>query len=148
MDVYEKYGDPVTALEAVPKKQVSNYGVAAGTKISDNVMEIDKFIEKPSIEKAPSNLIHIGREILTPEIIALLPKIKAGKDGEIRLADAFAAHIKKGKALYGCIFEGTRYDCGNKVGFLKAQIEFGLKNPETKKELRRYLKQFCKLHTR
>ncbi len=141
MDVYEKYGDPVTALEKVPKKDVPKYGVIGGTKINNNLWEIDKFVEKPKKEKAPSNLIHIGREILTPEIIETLKKQKPGKDGEIRLADAFISHIAKGKALYGCVFEGTRYDCGNKFGFLKAQIEFGLKHKDVGSELKQYLKK-------
>lgn len=140
MEVYHKYGDPVTALEAVPKRNVSRYGVAGGVRLSENVLEIEKFVEKPAVKDAPSNLIHIGREILTPEICALLRQTKPGKDGEIRLADAFALHLKKGKALYGCVFDGTRYDCGNKVGFLKAQVEFGMKNPDTKAEFKKYLR--------
>jgi len=140
MDVYEKYGDPVTALMEVPKKDVSQYGVIDGIEVDEGVWEISKLVEKPPADKAPSNLVHIGREILTPEIIKRLPSVRAGKDGEIRLADAFADHIKAGKALYGCVFKGTRYDCGNKLGFLKAQVELGLKHPEVGKDLKRYLK--------
>lgn len=146
MDVHDKYGDPVTALMAVPKRDVSSYGVVGGKALTEKVWEIEKFVEKPLADKAPSNLIHIGREILTPDILKALKKVKPGKDGEIRLADAFAAHVKKGKALYGCVFDGTRYDCGNKFGFLRAQIELGLKHPETKKDLKKYLNRFCKTH--
>lgn len=144
MDVYEKYGDPVTALMKVPKKHVSKYGVIDGKRINTDVWEINKFVEKPPVEKAPSNLVHIGREILTPELLKLLPKVQAGKDGEIRLADAFAEYIKNGKALYGCVFEGERYDCGNKFGFLRAQVELGLKHPDVGSDLKRYLKKTCK----
>lgn len=144
MDVYEKYGDPVTALMEVPKKEVSNYGVIDGTQIKDDLWEINKFIEKPPIEKAPSRLVHIGREILTPDILAILPTIKPGVGGEIRLADAFAEYIKRKRVLYGHVFKGTRYDCGNKLGFLKAQIELGLKHEDIGKDLKRYLKQTFK----
>jgi len=140
MNVYEKYGDPVVALQQVPKKDVSKYGVIAGQEIGKRTWEISKFVEKPPVSKAPSDLIVVGQYILTPEIIKSLGKVKAGKDGEIRLADAFATHLKKGKALYGCQFKGTRYDCGNKLGFLKAQVELGLKHPDIGKDLKKYLK--------
>lgn len=140
MEVYEEYHDPVVALQKVPKKQVSNYGVIGGAPVRERVWEIRKFVEKPPVAEAPSDLIVIGRYILTPEIIALLPKVRSGADGEIRLADAFAAYLKQNRALYGCVFEGTRYDCGNKFGFLKAQIELGLKHPEIGKELKAYLR--------
>ncbi|OGL94739.1 UTP--glucose-1-phosphate uridylyltransferase [Candidatus Uhrbacteria bacterium RIFOXYB12_FULL_58_10] len=140
MDVYEEYHDPVVALQKVPRKQVSNYGVIGGKAVRKNVWEVQKFVEKPAVEEAPSDLIVIGRYVLTPEIIALLPKVQAGKDGEIRLADAFAAYLRTDRALYGCVFDGTRYDCGNKLGFLKAQVELGLKHPEIGKDLKAYLR--------
>ncbi|MFC1787626.1 UTP--glucose-1-phosphate uridylyltransferase GalU [Patescibacteria group bacterium] len=141
MDVYEKYEDPVIALQKVPKKDVSKYGVIGGTKVSNKVWEINNFVEKPPVAKAPSDLIAVGHYILTPELFNLLKSQKPGKDGEIRLADAFETHLKKKKALYGCVFEGTRYDCGNKLDFLKAQIELGLKHPEIGKDLKAYLKK-------
>ncbi|PJE76382.1 UTP--glucose-1-phosphate uridylyltransferase [Candidatus Uhrbacteria bacterium CG10_big_fil_rev_8_21_14_0_10_48_16] len=144
MDVYEKYGDPVTALMEVPKKEVSSYGVIDGTEVKEGIWEINKFVEKPPVEKAPSNLVHIGREILTPELLAILPNIEPGVGGEIRLADAFAEYIKMKRVLYGCVFKGKRYDCGNKLGYLKAQVELGLKHEEIGKDLKRYLKQTCK----
>lgn len=141
MDVYESYHDPVVALQAVPKREVSNYGVVGGTPLADCVFQINAFVEKPAVKDAPSNLIAIGRYILTPDIFSTLSKQKVSKDGEIRLADAFATHLKNKQALYGCIFEGTRYDCGSKLGFLKAQVEFGLKHPEIGSDLKSYLKQ-------
>ena len=101
MDVYEKYGDPVTALMEVPKKDVSNYGVIDGIEVSEGVWEISQFVEKPEAQKAPSNLVHIGREILTPDILALLPHLLPGVGGEIRLADAFAEYIKQ-KSIKNC----------------------------------------------
>ena len=141
IDVYQTYGDPVMALQKVSKKEISRFGVIGGKRLNPNVWEINQFVEKPEIDKAPSDLIVIGRYILTPEIFDLLPQQAAGKDGEIRLADAFITRLKQGKALYGCKFEGIRYDCGSKLGFLKAQIELGLKHPEIGSELKRYLKQ-------
>lgn len=140
IDVYEKFGDPVIALQKVPKKDVSSYGVIGGKSIGKNTWKINRFVEKPSVKEAPSDLIVIGRYIITPEIMALLPKQTPGKDGEIRLADAFETHLKQGKGLSGCQFEGTRYDCGNKLGFVKAQIELGLKHKEIGKDLKKFLK--------
>jgi len=140
MEVHEKYGDPVVALQSVPKRDVSSYGVIGGKKTGSNVWEVNRFVEKPSVEEAPSNLIVIGRYILTPEVIDILASQEPGKDGEIRLADAFGTYLARKRALYGCVFEGTRYDCGNKLGFLKAQIELGLQHPETGKQLKAYLK--------
>ena len=140
MDAYEKYHNPVVALQKVPKKQVSSYGVIGGKAVTKSIWDVSRFVEKPTVEEAPSDLIVIGRYILTPEVMALLPLVEPGKDGEIRLADAFDAYLKQGQSLYGCVFEGTRYDCGNRLGFLKAQIELGLKHPEIGKDLRKYLK--------
>jgi UTP--glucose-1-phosphate uridylyltransferase len=132
------------ALQKVPKQDVTRFGVIGGKKVGTNVWDIKSFVEKPAVKDAPSDLIVIGRYILTPEIFNILPKQSAGKDGEIRLADAFITRLNQGKALYGCKFEGTRYDCGNKLGFLKAQVELGLKHDETGGDFKRYLKQTCK----
>lgn len=140
MDVYETYRDPVIALQAVEKKNVSSYGVIGGTPINDGTWEINQFVEKPAVKDAPSNLIVIGRYIITPEIFAILEEQKEGKDGEIRLADAFVAYLKKKRALYGRVFEGKRYDCGSKLGFVKAQIELGLKHAEIGDDLKTYLR--------
>jgi UTP--glucose-1-phosphate uridylyltransferase len=140
MNVYEKYGDPVVALQQVPKQNVSRYGVIGGKEVSDGVWQVDRFVEKPAVKDAPSNLIVVGQYILTPEVLQILQKQKAGKDAEVRLADAFMTYLKKGKALYGCQFDGTRYDCGDKMGFLKAQIELGLQHPDVGGDLKSYLK--------
>lgn len=141
MDVYEKYGDPVVALLKVPKKMVPNFGVIGGNKISKNIWQIDRFVEKPSIEEAPTDLIVIGQYVLTPEVLQLLKETKPDKGGEIRLAGAFDLLLKKNRALYGCAFDGTWYNCGNKLGFLTAQVEFGLKHPEVGKDFKKYLKK-------
>ena len=123
---------------------MSRYGVAGGMRVSQDVMQIDAFVEKPTIKQAPSNLVALGQYIITPDILQLLKTQKAGKGGEIRLADALITHIKKEGVLYGKTIKGTWYDCGNKLEFIKAQIELGLKHPEVKKGLRKYLKELCK----
>jgi UTP--glucose-1-phosphate uridylyltransferase len=140
IEAYDKYRDPVVAIQPVPEDKVSSYGVIAGTQVEDKIWQVDKFVEKPKPEDAPSNLAAVGRYVITPEIITLLGAQEPGKDGEIRLADAFAAHLKNGRSMYGCKFEGERYDCGNKLQFIIAQIELGLEHPEVKKELHAYLK--------
>ncbi|MBI4435122.1 UTP--glucose-1-phosphate uridylyltransferase [Candidatus Uhrbacteria bacterium] len=144
IDVHEKYGDPVVALHKVPKTLVPNFGVADGKRLDARTWEISRFVEKPSLAHAPSDYIAIGRYILTPEVMTILEKTKPGPDGEIRLAGAFDTLLSKNKPLYGCVFEGTWYNCGNKLGFLKAQVELGLKHQETGVEFKRYLKQTCK----
>ena len=140
METYEMYRDPVVALQEVPKNEVSNYGVIAGVEIEQGTWQIENFVEKPTVEKAPSNLAVVGRYVITPDIFKILEKQKPGKDGEIRLADAFIAYLKAKRALYGRRFSGTRYDCGNKLGFLKAQVELGLKHPDIGPGLAAYLK--------
>ena len=144
MDVYKKYEDPVIGLVEVPKKEVYKYGVVGGNEVSKGVTEINKFVEKPDVKKAPSNLIAVGHYIINPEIMHILRNQTPGKDGEIRLADAFITYLKRNKVIYGKTMEGVRYDCGNKLGLIKASIEFGLKHPEIKKELRAYLKSVIK----
>lgn len=140
IDVYDKYGDPVVALQQVPKNMVSQFGVIDGINLSKRVWEIRRFVEKPPVEEAPSDLIAIGRYILTPNLFPILEKQKPGKDGEIRLAGAFESLIKNNGALYGCHFEGVWHNCGNKFGFVKAQIELGLIHPDVGPELKKYLK--------
>lgn len=139
IDVYYKYNDVVIALERVPRKEVNKYGVVDAVEIEKGVFQIKKFVEKPSVAKAPSNLTFVGRAVLTPEIFKVLTRLKPGKDGEIRLANAFQ-EILKNKPIYGYEFEGVRHDCGSKIGFLKANVDFGLKHKDLKQEFKKYLK--------
>ncbi len=140
IETYEKYNAPVVAIQEVPMDQVSSYGVIDGSEVEKGTWDIKKFVEKPSKEEAPSNRIVVGRYIITPEIFKLLETQEPGKDGEIRLADAFATLLQNGGSLYGKEFSGRRYDCGNKLQFILAQIELGLAHPEVKEGLRDYLK--------
>lgn len=138
-NIYSRYGDPVIALEKVPKKDVFRYGVVKPSFIENNLYEIKDVIEKPEIKKAPSNLIIIGKYVLTPDIFKYIEALGNGSPNkEIRLADALKLMLYD-RAVYGYEFQGKRYDCGNKLGFLKAQVEFGLKHSEIKKEFRQYL---------
>jgi len=135
---YEKYQDCVIALCETPKKDIKNYGVVKAIKIEKNIYEIKEIVEKPNINEAPSNLTVVGKYILIPEILDELEKIKTGK-GELGITEALKKLLKK-RPIYGVKIEGKRYDCGSKIGFVKAIIDFGLQHREIKKELRKYLK--------
>ncbi|KPJ84983.1 UTP--glucose-1-phosphate uridylyltransferase [Parcubacteria bacterium SG8_24] len=141
MRLYHKYQDPVIAVERVPKKDISKYGVIKGVKTEKRTYEIMDLVEKPSPAKAPSNLAIIGRYIITPEVFSALERAEPSPDGEIRLIDAFRA-LKGQRSIYACEFEGNRYDCGSKLGFLAASVDFGLKHKEVNRnrEFSRFLK--------
>lgn len=144
IETYDRYSDPIIIVSEVPKKEVGRYGVIDGKKVSLGLWEISRFVEKPSPEEAPSNLIFAGRAIITPEIMKILSTQKAGRDGEIRLANAFETYLKKGRAIYAKLHEGKRYDCGTKLGFLIAQVELGLAHKEVGKQFGEYLKKFTR----
>lgn len=139
MEIYEKYGAPVIAAERVDKKDVSKYGIIGSVPVSARTHEVKSLVEKPSIEKAPSNLAIIGKYIITPNVLEALAAVKPGPDGEIRLIDAFRAVVKTQK-IYAHEFAGTRYDCGSKLGFLKATMHFGLEHSEVKDDFAKYVK--------
>ena len=139
LDVYYTYGASVIAVQEVDRSQVSNYGIINAVPVADGVYRINDMVEKPSKEDAPSNLAIIGRYILTPEIIELLERAKPGKGKEIQLTDALR-ELAKTRPVYGYKFQGKRYDAGDKLGFLHATVEIGLKNKEFGKSFREYLK--------
>jgi len=136
---FEKYGDPVIALEKVPKKDVSKYGVINSVKVSERTYEIKGIVEKPSIEEAPSDLTIVGKYVITPDVFEELEKIKPDKGGEVRLADSLKNLLVR-KPIYGYEFEGTRHDCGSKLGFLKATVHYALKRKEFNGDFVDYLK--------
>lgn len=137
--IYEEFTDPVICLSQVPKKEVSKYGVIDGQKLRPNLHQISRFVEKPSPDKTPSNLVAVGRYIITPELMFILKKTPRPKNGELRLANAFIQYLKK-HPIYGYAHEGDWHSCGDKLGFLKATVSFALQHPELKKEFIRYLK--------
>jgi UTP--glucose-1-phosphate uridylyltransferase len=130
----------VVALQHVPKEKVSRYGIAGGTMESDRLMKISTWVEKPSIEEAPSQLAVSARYIFTPTIFQTLAETKPGKGGEIQLTDAMRALLEK-ESTYGLHYNGQRHDIGNKVDFLKANLHYALQREDTSPELRAYLAQ-------
>jgi UTP--glucose-1-phosphate uridylyltransferase len=140
MDVYRRYPGTILAIQKVPRSQTRNYGIIDARKIEKDVYLVKHLVEKPAPEEAPSNLAIIGRYILTPEIFTALEHTKAGKGGEIQLTDGLRLLMEK-QPIYAFEFEGTRYDAGDKLGFLKATVEFGLKNAEFGSEFRSYLQK-------
>lgn len=139
MDVYEKYGGAVVAVERVPKKEISRYGIIDPVLLEDRVYEVRDLIEKPSPENSPSDLAIIGRYILFPEIFQILETTVPDGRGEIQLTDGLRT-LKEIKSIFACEFEGRRYDTGDKLGFLKATVEFALSRPDLQDEFREYLK--------
>jgi UTP--glucose-1-phosphate uridylyltransferase len=141
MNVYESYGGPVIAVQQVPRDEISAYGVIDGTPEGDSgrLFRIREMVEKPNADDAPSDLAIIGRYILTPEIFEELENTPRGAGGEIQLTDGLR-RLKQRRTLYGYRFEGVRHDAGNKLGFLKATVEFALKREDLGGPFREYLK--------
>lgn len=144
MEVFERYGRSVVAIQRVEKKAVSSYGIIKGHPVVDNdwdgrLFRITDMVEKPEPRKAPSNLAIIGRYILTPAVFGELASTRRGAGAEIQLTDALRSLLQK-EPIYGYVFEGKRYDAGDKLGFLQATVEMALKRPELGKAFRKYLK--------
>jgi UTP--glucose-1-phosphate uridylyltransferase len=141
IDVFEKHEGPVIAVQQVPKTEISAYGVIDGTPEagSDRVYRLKDLVEKPKAADAPSDLAIIGRYILTPDVFEELEKTPRDKGGEIQLTNGLRQLARK-RPLFGYRFEGRRHDAGNKLGFLKATVEFALKRPDLGEPFREYLK--------
>lgn len=140
LDVFERYQGSVIGTQTVPMEEISKYGVVAGEQIESGVMQVDAMVEKPAVKEAPSDQAVVGRYVLTPHIFDKLHATGRGAGGEIQLTDAIAALVEDEK-VYGCSFEGKRYDCGSKIGYLQANVEYALKHEELADEFRSYLKQ-------
>jgi len=140
MEVYARYPATILAIQKVPKAQTQHYGIIDAKRIEDGVYLVNDLVEKPSPREAPSNLAIIGRYILTPEIFGALEQTRPGKGGEIQLTDGLRLLMRK-QPIYAYEFDGVRHDAGDKLGFLKATVEFGLKNVEFGTEFRNYLKK-------
>jgi len=143
IDVYAQYRCSVVAVEKVPKDKVSRYGIVGGKKLSDQIMHINQFIEKPSMEEAPSNLAIAGRYILTSDIFKLLESTPKGKNDEIQLTDALM-QLTRREDVMAAIIEGKRYDIGNKLDYLKTTVEYGLKRKEFSADFHEFLKEIIK----
>ncbi|WP_353213334.1 UTP--glucose-1-phosphate uridylyltransferase GalU [Rhodovarius sp.] len=138
---YRETGGNVVAVEEVPMERVNKYGVIDIEKDMGRLVSVKGLVEKPPIEEAPSNLTIIGRYVLMPEVITHLAKMEKGAGGEIQLTDGMAKLIGH-QPFHGVRYEGRRFDCGDKIGFLEAQIAFALKRPEMAAQVREFLKTY------
>jgi UTP--glucose-1-phosphate uridylyltransferase len=136
--VFEDTGRPVVALMEVSEEETSRYGVVAGELVTDRRFKVTDMVEKPKSDP-PSRYAIIGRYILPPDIFPLLEKTQHGAGGEIQLTDALRELVQSGE-FYGYVFEGTRYDAGEKIGYLKATVDYALRHPRLGREFREYLK--------
>lgn len=138
VEQYSYHGRSILGVEEVPVEDTDKYGIVKSTEIEQRVSMVESIVEKPTPDKAPSNLAVVGRYILTPHIFDLLEKTQKGAGGEIQLTDAIAELLKDEQVL-AYAFEGKRYDCGSKLGYLQATVEYALKHPELKESFREYL---------
>ncbi len=138
MDVAERHDAPVVALMRVARADVSKYGIVEASPAGPRLYRLTGMVEKPAIDQAPSEMAIIGRYLLPPEIFDILEKARPGHGGEIQLTDALL-ELGRRRELLGCEFEGVRYDMGDRMGFLTAQIAYGLRHPQTADKLRSYL---------
>ena len=139
LDVAERYQGPVIAVQRVPRERIHQYGVIAARSVESRVHEILDLVEKPQAQEAPSDLAIIGRYVLPPELFEILGETPADRRGEIQLTDALRT-LRRRRPMYAVEFEGIRYDTGDKLGFLKATVEFALARPDLADEFRTYLK--------
>ena len=138
IDCYDEYNTSVLGVQTVEAKDVNKYGIVNGIHIEDRVYKVKGLVEKPAVEEAPSNVAILGRYIITPRIFKILEETKPGKGGEIQLTDALLNLISE-EAMYAYDFEGTRYDVGDKLGFLKATIEYALRREDLRDGFIEYL---------
>jgi UTP--glucose-1-phosphate uridylyltransferase len=138
--VFQTCNAPVVALKQLPKEKVPAYGVVAVEKIANHLYKIKKIIEKPEPSEIPSNLVIVGKYILTPEVFKYLKKATPSKKGEIILAEVFEKMLSEGKIIYGCELKGEWLECGDKMKWLKSFFYLALKDVRFRDELKQYLK--------
>ena len=140
IDIYNDLGATILGCQEVPLEKVSSYGIVAGVPVEGkNVLRVTNMIEKPSVEEAPSRTAVLGRYIITPDVFEVLARTEPGKGGEIQLTDAIQTMASR-EAVYAYCFKGRRYDVGDKLGFLKATVEYALRRPDLGEPFRKYLK--------
>lgn len=144
IDRYDQTHASTIAVMPVPHEEVSKYGVIEpADEIEPGLINVKSFVEKPPVDKAPSDYAIIGRYLLTPEIFDILANTKPGRGGEVQLTDAIDT-MNKTQRVFAHVFKGERHDVGNKEGYLETSIEYGLTHPETKDELRKYIIRLAK----
>jgi UTP--glucose-1-phosphate uridylyltransferase len=139
IQLFNHYRCSIIGVEEIAKEQSRSYGVIEGKKWDDNIYKLTNIIEKPTPENAPSNMGVVGRYVLTANIFSHIKNLSPGAGGEYQLTDAIQSLIQKEQVL-GYEYEGIRYDCGSKLGYLKATVEFALNHPEVAKEFAEFLK--------
>ena len=140
INIFKTCNAPVVALKQLPMDKVPSYGVVAVEKIAHGLYKIRKIVEKPEPSEIPSNLVIVGKYILTPEVFKYLKKATPSKKGEIILAEVFDKMLSDGKIIYGCELKGEWLECGDKLKWLKSFFYLALKDPRFKDELKKYLK--------
>lgn len=144
IDIYDAYGGSVLGCQQVAQEKVSSYGIVAGKEIADSkLLKVSDMIEKPELSEAPSNIAVLGRYIISPTIFELLEHTAPGKGGEVQLTDALK-QLAMVEPVWAYCFEGKRYDVGDKLGFLKATVEFALRRPDLGGPFRSYLEELMK----
>ena len=139
VQVYAKHGGSVIAVHEVPREETGSYGIVSTEPISPGLTKLTNIVEKPKPEEAPSTLGVVGRYILSPRIFHFLENLRRGAGGEIQLTDAIGRLLRE-ESVYGYEFEGQRYDCGSKLGYLQATVNYALKHPEVADDFRRHLR--------
>lgn len=142
INIYQEYQCSVVAVEEVEPSEAGQYGVVHGNHLFDRVTEISRLVEKPPAGSVSGNLAIVGRYILTPEVLQELQKSSYGAQGEIQLTDALMRVLKKEKII-AYKFLGKRYDCGSKWGYIRANIDMGMRHPELRDTLKNYMKGIC-----
>jgi len=140
IDIYEQYRHTIVAVESVPKENVSRFGIVGGKQVSDALWSITELVEKPSIDKTPSDLALAGRYILTPKIFKAIEDTPADKNNEIQLTDALQLMVQR-EDIYAYAIEGKRYDIGDKLDYLKTIVEIALKKDDISEEFLSFLKE-------
>jgi len=143
VDVFNRRGGSVLGVERVDPSETASYGIVKTSPVADGLGKIDQIVEKPAPESAPSNLGVVGRYVLTPKIFEKIEQTGKGAGGEIQLTDAIA-DLTEEEPVFAYEFKGRRYDCGSKLGYLEANVEYGLQHSEVKESFERYLKELVK----
>lgn len=138
IEVYQNHPGSVIAVQEIPQQDTTKYGMVAIQALSNTIGKLNKIVEKPPVKEAPSNLGVVGRYILEPEIFSYLEKTSAGKGGEIQLTDAIS-QLLQSHPVYTLQFQGTRYDCGSKLGYLQATIAYALRHPDVGQDFKAHL---------
>ena len=139
VDIYEREQCSVIGVQQVPQENVGSYGVIAGEQVNDGLWRMSGIVEKPQPADAPSNIAVVGRYILDSSIFDIIENTTPGSGNEIQLTDAIATQLQR-QTVYGYEFSGQRYDCGSKLGYLQATVDYGLKHSEIGEEFTQYLK--------